>query len=97
MQFRDRERPATLPCHTVERHQDCASFEGYTQAEIDEDDRRVAEFIVKLGALTGGTGERCIHCDAPLESLEQVGRCVYARPCGCRQYQGKVPTKASKP
>lgn len=92
-QYGDRARPATSPCYSVERHNECPSFAGYTQAEIDEDNQFVARFLVKLAALTGGEGERCIHCDAPLEKLEQVGRCVYARPCGCRQYQGTLPKK----
>jgi len=35
-------------------------------------------------------GKYCIHCRAPIERKEQVGRCVYARPCGHRQYQGEV-------
>lgn len=32
----------------------------------------------------------CPHCDAPIAQQEQVGRCVYARPCGHRLYQGTV-------
>lgn len=32
----------------------------------------------------------CPHCDAPIAQQEQVGRCVYARPCGHRLYQGIV-------
>ena len=93
MQYRDATRPATYPCYTVERHGECKSFEGYTQAEIDEEERFIAGFLVKLAALTGGKGERCIHCDEPIEKLEQVGRCVYARPCNCRQYQGRLPKR----
>lgn len=26
-----------------------------------------------------------------VETLGQVGRCIYARPCGCRIMQGRVP------
>lgn len=32
----------------------------------------------------------CPHCDAPIAQQEQVGRCVYAHPCGHRLYQGTV-------
>ena len=37
--------------------------------------------------------EDCPHCGEHVESMEQVGRCVYSRPCGCRQFQGLVPEK----
>lgn len=37
----------------------------------------------------------CPHCKAPIQHLKQIGRCVYAEPCGDRLYQGKVP--AGKP
>jgi hypothetical protein len=32
----------------------------------------------------------CPHCDLTVEKEEQVGHCVYARPCGHRLYQGTV-------
>ena len=32
----------------------------------------------------------CPHCKAKVVSQRQVGRCVYAEPCGHRLYQGKV-------
>ena len=92
-QYRDAARPATYPCCTKARHDECESFEGYTQAEIDESEQFIADFLVKLAALTSGEGQRCIHCDTPIDKLEQVGRCVYARPCNCRQYQGTLPKK----
>ena len=98
-QFRDRAKPATLPCHTTERHHECPAFAGYTAEEIAEDDRAIADFIVRLAAQHSGQSDKCVHCEKPIEKLEQVGRCVYARPCGCRQFQGKVPAawKAKKP
>lgn len=36
-------------------------------------------------------GKTCPHCHKPITKLYQVGRCVYNRGCGCRQYQGVVP------
>jgi hypothetical protein len=32
----------------------------------------------------------CPHCDTTIAQQEQVGHCVYARPCGHRLYQGKI-------
>lgn len=34
---------------------------------------------------------RCVVCGEPVESYDQVRRCVYADPCGHRQYQGRAP------
>jgi len=33
----------------------------------------------------------CPQCKASIIQFRQVGRCVYASPCGHRLYQGKVP------
>lgn len=33
---------------------------------------------------------RCPHCGADVLKRQQVGRCVYARPCGHRLYQGTL-------
>jgi hypothetical protein len=38
-------------------------------------------------------GKYCIHCGAVIERKRQVGRSVYAAPCGHRQYQGKANLK----
>lgn len=43
-------------------------------------------------ALAGGL---CPTCHEPVEQKDQVGRCVYARPCGHRMFEGKVRMKGS--
>jgi hypothetical protein len=48
----------------------------------------LAEHKRRVGLLQS---KRCIHCEQPVERYEQVGRCVYADPCGHRQYQGRIP------
>lgn len=35
----------------------------------------------------------CPVCRQPVEQEQQIGRCVYARPCGHRMYQGKAKKK----
>jgi hypothetical protein len=32
----------------------------------------------------------CFVCGEKVSAVEQVGRCIYAKPCGHRQGQGKV-------
>ena len=49
--------------------------------------------LIGLAKILRGEADNCLHCEAPIETLEQVGDCVYAFPCGCRQYQGKVPNR----
>ncbi len=35
----------------------------------------------------------CPDCDAKIEEQVQAGRCVYAKPCGHRLFQGKAQKK----
>lgn len=51
------------------------------------------QFLERFAKMVSGEGDECVRCGAHVDQLEQVGRCVYARPCGCRQYQGKVPRR----
>lgn len=34
---------------------------------------------------------RCLDCGEPITKRRQVGRCIYASPCGHRQGQGRLP------
>lgn len=51
-----------------------------------EQEAAIAAFIQELT-----DGKTCPHCHAPIKQRYQLGRCVYAKPCGHRQYQGVVP------
>lgn len=33
----------------------------------------------------------CVHCAAPVARYFKVGKCVKAKPCGHKQYQGDPP------
>ncbi len=48
-------------------------------------------FLVWLGEFLERRTEQCWTCKGPIAHLDQVGRCVYARPCGCRLWRGEVP------
>ncbi len=59
----------------------------------EEDEKQIQAFIKSLNDLCAGKIDNCIHCQMPFDTLEQHGRCVYAYPCGHRQYQGILPEK----
>jgi len=82
---------ARWPCYDPVVRSCCGSFKGYTPEEIAADEAQVEMFLVKLRALDARETEDCIQCGARVERMEQVGRSVYARPCGCRLWQGRVP------
>ena len=58
-------------------------------AQVAESDAALARFLADLAA------DRCPHCQTPITTYSQVGRCVYGAPCGHRLYQGRVPRKAA--
>ena len=51
------------------------------QAEIDAAMRQFHERIAR---------NECFQCGTPLTAKRQVGPCIYAEPCGCRQGQGRL-------
>lgn len=82
--------PHRFPCFTVGADHLCTKYEPHTPEEIAEDERQMAAFLARLKATIAGTSKECAHCGQTIEEMHQVGRSVYAGPCGCRQYQGKL-------
>lgn len=81
--------PIDLPCFSEQGcTQRCSQVSYYTPEELTEQDREAAAaikaYLEKLAA------HICPHCDTPIQEERQVGRCVYAVPCGHRLYQGKA-------
>lgn len=68
----------------------CPHFAHYTQAEIDERNRAVNDYLTALSKFESRETENCPHCGKHVDSLRQVSRCVYGS-CGCRMWQGRVP------
>lgn len=67
--------------------------------ELSEEDKKmISEFMTNMADLMQKKTDKCIRCRTQIKALEKVGRSVYARPCGCRLWQGTVPDawKASK-
>ena len=56
-------------------------------------DQAVKNFFIKLEAITDRRTEDCPHCGKHVSSMIKIGRCVYARPCDCRLWQGQIPQK----
>jgi len=59
-------------------------------------DEKHERFMARLEAFTIGEDRRCIHCDMLVTAVEKIGRSSYARPCGCRLWQGDVPDWARR-
>lgn len=38
--------------------------------------------------------DTCMRCHNPLTTVKKIGRSLYALPCGCRLYQGNLPSWA---
>lgn len=59
----------------------------------EQQKREIAEAFKQY--LRGLQNNVCPHCGMPITNKRQVGRCVYADPCGCRLYQGRLNGKHS--
>lgn len=78
-------------CHRViEVVTDYKQETGYTETNKDADDL-VKEYVEWSWAFHEHKVDYCFHCKRKIETVKQVGRCVYAYPCGDRLYQGKIP------
>jgi len=83
------ERTQFYPCFETDgvAHA-CTHCSYYTpeerQAQREASDAVWQKFVDDLNA------NRCPFCNAVIEQRKQVGRCVYAHPCGHQLYQGKA-------
>lgn len=93
--YRGLRTDGSLPCLPAGVHLPCEEREYPTIEEAAADkerrDREVGAFLTQLVAFETRQNEDCPHCRRRVDQLRQVGRCVYASPCGCRLWQGKVP------
>lgn len=82
---------ANPPCIYFDQHDKCEKWESLTPEEVAETQRRVRESIEAMASLRNRETDKCIVCGQPITAMEQVRRCVYAVPCGCRLWQGSIP------
>lgn len=92
---RDEQNYRRFPCFQGDGCADlCACVEYPTPDEVAERNRHVAATFTKyLSDIEAG---KCPFCGSPIERERQVGRCVYADPCGHRLYQGKAKAFTNK-
>jgi len=77
-------------CLNPHAEMQCLSHELRTQEEIEARNKFVADFIENLNTFWTRETEDCPQCGKHVTSCEQIGRCIYARPCGCRVSQGRL-------
>jgi hypothetical protein len=58
--------------------------EEQARAKADEVGHRLATTLARMAA------GYCPECDQKVESKRQIGRCIYAAPCGHRLGQGRL-------
>jgi hypothetical protein len=83
------ERTHYYPCFEEDGVAHACSHCSYLTPEERQAQRKESaavwkKFVDDLNA------NRCPFCNAVIEQRKQVGRCVYAHPCGHRLYQGKA-------
>jgi len=77
--------PYKYPCITPSITT-CDKVDRYTK---EESAKMVAEHDARLEQMLKDLSEgKCPHCHAVVKEEIQVGRCVYAKPCGHRLGQG---------
>lgn len=82
------------PCYNPEIRHLCPLWQPETEEQLkalEAANIEMGKFIENFAAMLKGENKNCLHCGQAVEKLKKDGRCVYARPCGCRQYQGEVP------
>lgn len=88
-------RPFIWPCFKDQGCSErCTLVSYHTPAEIAEKEREMSAAIEAF--VNNLNNNICPHCKTPIAETYQVGRCVYARPCGCRLYQGKLRKREAK-
>jgi hypothetical protein len=84
-----RERPLRLPClkedGCTER---CPKASFLSAEEIAEKEAEIREAAIAF--FRDMQSGLCPHCRQPVQKQVQVGRCVYAEPCGHRLWQGEA-------
>lgn len=86
---RDTSQPgmARFPCICADIDT-CGKRDWLTQEELDAEQREMDAAVVQM--VTRWNSGLCIECGQPVERMRQVGRSVYAEPCGHRNGQANA-------
>lgn len=79
------------PCFNAGTVQICEHRAPFTAEEKRQDEVSRATMNKMFDDLHTRESDICPHCKKTIVSMSQVGRCVYARPCDCRLWQGAIP------
>jgi hypothetical protein len=58
------------------------------QRDREEEARAIKDWIIEAQARS--VRGACVQCGTTLTATRQIGRCIYAEPCGCRLGQGTL-------
>jgi hypothetical protein len=79
------------PCLTSDISHVCPYFEEHTAEDLQRIEDAVKEALESIVDFQLRRTEACPQCGKYVESVEKIRRCIYARPCGCRLWQGTIP------
>jgi hypothetical protein len=69
----------------------CALRQFPTPEQEAKEEQAIAEYLSRLAKVMRGELRECLECGKPVDAYREVRPCVYAEPCGHRQWQGKAP------
>jgi hypothetical protein len=85
-------RGTRFPCVDSQRGTITCSKRQYpTPEQLAEDEQQIQAYLERLAGVMRGDLKECLHCGTAVEQYREVRPCVYAEPCGHRQYQGRMP------
>jgi hypothetical protein len=88
----DDRRPLNYPCFKdMECTVVCPHVAFRTPEEVAEEEEKSRQVVQAY--LDNLKNDICPHCHTPIAEQYQVGRCAYAKPCGCRLFQGTAKKK----
>lgn len=66
----------------------CDKRRWFTDDEVREQDEEIDRIVKRFNDLL--QKDICPQCENSIDEKKQIGRCVYAYPCGHRLYQGRL-------
>ena len=77
-----------LPCFKDSGIDNCCARSFYTEEQVQKQIEDIHNLLTQVTKEL--SGHICPTCKQPFTKKRQIGRCVYAEPCGHRLYQGRV-------
>jgi DNA-directed RNA polymerase subunit RPC12/RpoP len=71
----------------IPRSEEIRALQRERKADLETEHKAIEYLLQQIDQYTAEG--KCYHCGKPMKQT-QVGRCVYADPCGHRLWQGKA-------